>query len=99
MSPAVLIAVEHDDRLPLPRHPYGPYKDSWELCARAGRGSTGAERHRVATVQRPARRRRRFISATGRVGAAAAACATQSTGSATRSRRAATGRFGWAATL
>jgi NAD+ diphosphatase len=33
MSPAVLIAVEHDNRLLLLRHTYGPHKDRWELVA------------------------------------------------------------------
>jgi NAD+ diphosphatase len=33
MSPAVLIAVEHDNRLLLLRHTYGPFQDRWELVA------------------------------------------------------------------
>ncbi|MFB9236402.1 NAD(+) diphosphatase [Plantactinospora siamensis] len=33
LSPAVVMAVEHDDRLLLVRHTYGPHRDSWELVA------------------------------------------------------------------
>lgn len=33
MSPAVVIAVEHEDRLLLVRQAYGPYQHNWELVA------------------------------------------------------------------
>ena len=33
MSPAVVVAVEHDDRLLLVRQAYGPYQHEWDLVA------------------------------------------------------------------
>jgi NAD+ diphosphatase len=33
MSPVVVVAVEHDDRLLLVRQTYGPYQHEWDLVA------------------------------------------------------------------